>query len=232
MNLRWKGEGDIYNKEFMDALQGATDEVFYIPGVNRTKVSSLFTPSTYYIEITEQGFNGEPVVPAKYSGLPEELEQVRKNVALSGQIGLIVANDLKGAMIRADLQDYDPSKGQEGQRVDYWEVQQKLTEIRQKFENQNVRGQHHRLCAPAGRRHLRPARRVHLLRRRLPDHHGAAVLVHALGTPHRGGADRGAAAGAVAAGHACRWPAYGIDPLSILVPFLIFSIGVSVTPCR
>jgi predicted RND superfamily exporter protein len=135
VNVRWKGEGDIYNKPFMDALQKTTDDVFFIPGINRTKVSSLFTPSTYYIEITEDGFNGEPVVPARYSGQPEELDEIRKNVRLSGQIGLLVANDLKAAMIRADLQDYDPSQGQEGQRVDYWEVQQRLSEIRGRFES-------------------------------------------------------------------------------------------------
>jgi len=43
VNLRWKGEGDIYNPEFMKAMQEATDEVFFIPGINRTKVSSIFT---------------------------------------------------------------------------------------------------------------------------------------------------------------------------------------------
>src|ERR671927_1624907 len=73
VNLRWKGEGDIYNAEFMSAMQKATDDVFFIPGVNRTQVSSIFTPSTYYIEITEDGFKGEPVVPAKFSGTPEQL---------------------------------------------------------------------------------------------------------------------------------------------------------------
>ena len=136
VNLRWKGEGDIYNPVFMDALQKATDEVFFIPGINRTKVASLFTPSTYYIEITEDGFNGEPVVPARYSGTQEELDQVRRNVENSGQIGLLVANNLKGAMIRADLQEYDAAAGPEGeQRVDYWEVQLRLEEIRNRFES-------------------------------------------------------------------------------------------------
>ena len=47
VNLRWKGEGEIYNAEFMSAMQKATDDVFFIPGVNRTQVSSIFTPSTY-----------------------------------------------------------------------------------------------------------------------------------------------------------------------------------------
>ncbi|HEY0975013.1 MAG TPA: MMPL family transporter [Solimonas sp.] len=136
VNLRWKGEGDIYNRAFMQALQEATDEVFFIPGINRTKVSSLFTPSTYYIEITEDGFNGEPVVPARYSGTDEELAQIRRNVENSGQIGLLVANDLKAAMIRADLQEYDAKAGPDGpQNVDYWEVQTRLEEIRNRFES-------------------------------------------------------------------------------------------------
>src|SRR5690242_19053955 len=82
VNLRWKGEGDIYNPEFMSAMQKATDDVFFIPGVNRVQVSSIFTPSTYYIEITEDGFKGEPVVPAKFSGTQEQLDRVRHNVGL------------------------------------------------------------------------------------------------------------------------------------------------------
>ena len=132
VNLRWKGEGDIYNKAFMDALQKTTDEVFFIPGINRTRVSSLFTPDVYYIEITEDGFNGEPVVPARYSGSQEDLDRVRKNVEHSGQIGQLVAKDLKGAMVRADLHEYDPEAGI---KVDYWEVQAKLEEIRGRYES-------------------------------------------------------------------------------------------------
>src|SRR5690606_1794223 len=119
VNLRWKGEGDIYNTPFMDALQRTTDEVLFIPGINRTKVSSLFRPDVYYIEITEDGFRGEPVVPARYSGSPEDLDRVRKNVEFSGQIGQLVANDLKGAMVKADLHDYDPDNA--AVKVDYWE---------------------------------------------------------------------------------------------------------------
>ncbi|MGH8505457.1 MAG: efflux RND transporter permease subunit [Stenotrophobium sp.] len=135
VNLHWTGKGDIYNPEFMKAMQEATDEVFFIPGINRTHVSSIFTPNVYYIEITENGFDGHPVVPAEFSDTPEQLEQVRNNVKHSGQIGLLVANDFKSALIRADLQDYDASKPQGEQHVDYWEVQDKLEQIRGRFEN-------------------------------------------------------------------------------------------------
>jgi len=134
VNLRWKGEGEIYNPEFMSAMQKATDDVFFIPGVNRTQVSSIFTPSTYYIEITESGFDGRPVVPAKFSGTPEQLELVRKNVGLSGQIGLIVSNDQKAALIRANLQEIDTNNPAQAERF-FRAVMTKLGDIRGRFEN-------------------------------------------------------------------------------------------------
>lgn len=134
VNLRWKGEGDIYNADFMNALLKANDDVFFIPGIDRTKVSSIYSPGTYYIEITEYGFDGKPVVPARFAGKPEELEEVRKNVALSGQIGLLVANDLKAALIRANLQEADtgdPAKAE----MFYRQVMTKLGDIRGRFES-------------------------------------------------------------------------------------------------
>ena len=134
VNLRWKGEGDIYNAEFMSAMQKANDDVFFIPGVNRTQVSSIFTPSTYYIEITEAGFDGAPVVPAKFSGTPEQLDRVRHNIALSGQIGLIVSNDQKAALIRANLQEVDTNDPALAERF-YRAVMGKLGDIRGRFES-------------------------------------------------------------------------------------------------
>ncbi len=134
VNLRWKGEGDIYNAKFMSGMQKITDDVFFIPGVNRTKVTSIFTPSTYYIEITEYGFDGKPVIPAEFSGEPEQLDVVRKNVALSGQIGLLVANDHKSALVRADLQDVDTGNPAKAEAF-YRAVIMKLDDIRGHFEN-------------------------------------------------------------------------------------------------
>ncbi|MDB5988368.1 MAG: family transporter, partial [Nevskia sp.] len=134
VNLRWKGQGDIYNTEFMEAMQKATDDVFQMPGIDRTKVSSIFTPNVYYIEITEEGFNGEPVVPARFSGTPEELQRVKHNVGLSGQVGLLVANDFKGALIRADLQEADNSNPAKA-GLFYRRVLGRLGDVRGRFES-------------------------------------------------------------------------------------------------
>jgi predicted RND superfamily exporter protein len=134
VNLRWKGDGDIYNAEFLDAMRKATDDVFLIPGIDRTHVSSIFTPNTYYIEITEDGFKGEPVVPARFSATPEQLDRVRHNVSLSGQIGLLVANDFRAALIRADLQEADTGNPAKAEAF-YRQVMNKLGDIRGRFES-------------------------------------------------------------------------------------------------
>jgi len=135
VNLRWKGKGDIYNPQFLDALRRATDDVFFIPGVERTRVFSLFTPNVRYIEVTEKGYVGDVVVPAHFTGSQADLDTVRRNVARSGEIGSLVSNDLKGALIRAELLEVNPSTGE---RLDYVEVAKRLEEIRTKFGKDNI----------------------------------------------------------------------------------------------
>ncbi|MDZ3991999.1 hypothetical protein PspTeo4_13904 [Pseudomonas sp. Teo4] len=135
VSVRWKGEGDLYNPEFLDTLRKVTDDVFFISGVNRASVTSLFTANVRYIEITEEGFYGDVVVPPRFSGSAEDLAQVRSNAAASGQIGRLLANDLKSAMVRADLQDIDP---QTGKAVDYAEVAERLEAIRHKYASEHI----------------------------------------------------------------------------------------------
>lgn len=135
VSVRWKGEGDIYNPEFLDALRQVTDEVFFIPGVRRASVSSLFTPNTRYIEVTEQGYKGDVVVPPHYNGTEQDLQQVRRNTERSGKIGQLVANDLSAAMVSADLQELNPETGEQ---VSYIDISRHLEDIRKNFENDNI----------------------------------------------------------------------------------------------
>ncbi|MFJ4387781.1 RND family transporter [Pseudomonas sp. NPDC089408] len=135
VSVRWKGEGDIYNPQFLDTLRKVTDDVFFINGVSRASVTSLFTANVRYIEITEDGFFGDVVVPPRFTGTQQDLAQVRNNAARSGQVGRLVANDLKSAMVRADLQDTDP---QTGTAVDYVDVAQRLEAIRAKYSSDQV----------------------------------------------------------------------------------------------
>src|SRR3569833_1058105 len=134
INLRWKGEGDIYNPEFKEELRKATDDVFFIPGVDRVNVSSIFTPNVRYIEITEQGFNGDVIVPARFTGSPEDMAKVRNNVEKCPQcIGLLVSKDAKAAMIRAAINARDPQTGKID-RMLYWNVAQSLAKLREKYD--------------------------------------------------------------------------------------------------
>jgi predicted RND superfamily exporter protein len=223
VNVRWKGEGDIYNNEFLGALRKVTDEVFFIPGVARSRVQSLFTPNVRYIEVTEQGFVGDVVVPAKFDGSPNALETVRRNVQRSGQIGGLVANDLKGAMVRADLLDVDP---QTGQALDYTELAEKLEQVRARFASDRVEIQIIGFAKVVGDV-------IEGLSIVIAFFAGAFLITALLLYAYTRSIKLTAVALLVALLPVV-WllgllPLFGlgIDPMSVLVPFLIFSIGVS-----
>ena len=86
-------QGDIYTREYLDTLKKITDEVFYVPGVDRGNLKSLWTPNMDWVEVTEEGFQSGPVIAKDFDGSPQKLEQLRTNVLRSGAIGSIVAND-------------------------------------------------------------------------------------------------------------------------------------------
>jgi hypothetical protein len=94
--LRQKEGKDIYNPEFFKALKSVTDDVFFIPGIDRATVTSLFTPNVRFIEVVEEGFSGGNVIHAEYSGTPEDMEKVRTNVLKSGFVGRLVSNVSRG----------------------------------------------------------------------------------------------------------------------------------------
>lgn len=223
VNVRWKGEGDIYNDEFLKTLRAVTDEVFFTPGVNRAQVFSLFTPNVRYIEVTENGFVGEVIIPSRFTPDEEGLAKVRSNVSKSGQIGRLVSNDLKSAMVRADLLEIDP---QTGKHLDYSDVAKKLEAIRAQFDNKdieiNIVGFAKVLgdvmdglttvIGFFGLAFLITAVLLWLYSRSV-NLTVLALLVALLPVIWLLGLLAGLG--------------FGIDPMSILVPFLVFSIGVS-----
>jgi len=82
----------IYEAGFLDALKRATD-VFFLPGVDRSRVTSIFTPGVRYLEVVEGGFSGDDVVPRNYAPSPEMFQLIRDNVGKAGVIGPYVTND-------------------------------------------------------------------------------------------------------------------------------------------
>jgi predicted RND superfamily exporter protein len=218
--------GDILTPQFFAELKKATDEVTFLPAVDRPQVQSLFTPNVRYIEVVEDGFSGGNVIPADFKPTPANFAKVRENIVKSGKLGQLVANDFSGAIISAQLLETDPRTGE---KIDYARVGAGLEAIRQRIEHDTD-----------------GAIKVHIIgfakvigdvsdgARGVLALFGVSVLVTALLVWHYAGRWKLAAAPIVCSLVAVVWQlggltalGYGIDPFSILVPFLVFAIGVS-----
>lgn len=129
-------EGDIFTQEFQQILRQVTDDVFFIPGVNRNALKSLWTPTVRWQEVTEEGFVGGAVVPDGYDGSDSMLEQLKTNVFKSGQVGVLVGNDFKSAIVLAPLQEKNPETGLP---LDYSELSERLErDIRDKYDDDTI----------------------------------------------------------------------------------------------
>ena len=135
-------DGNMFTADFFDALRQATDEVFFIPGVDRSRVSSLFTPNVRFTEVVEDGIAGGNVVPADFQPTADGLETVRKNILKSGIVGRLVANDFSAAIISAELIEVDP---QTGKKIDIIDVGHQLERPAREIRERPDRSEHHRL---------------------------------------------------------------------------------------
>nr|BFE96421.1 hypothetical protein GCM10020185_69570 [Pseudomonas brassicacearum subsp. brassicacearum] len=106
--------GDIFSKEYMETLRQIHDEVFYISGVDRSGLKSLWSPSVRWTEVTEEGFAGGEVIPQSYNGSADSLDLLRNNVLKSGQVGRLVANDFKSSIIDIPLLESYPDPQDQG----------------------------------------------------------------------------------------------------------------------
>ena len=127
--------GDIFDPEYLDTVKKISDELFLYPGVDRPYMKSLWTPSVRWTGVTEDGLDGGPVVPDDYDGSPESLAQVRLNVERSGEIGQLVAANYKSSIVFVPLQD---KVAETGQRLDYHELSQRIEGLRAKYESDKI----------------------------------------------------------------------------------------------
>ncbi|RZL94281.1 MAG: RND family transporter [Variovorax sp.] len=123
--------GDIFDARYLDALKHINDDLFLMKGIDRAWLKSLWTPATRWTEVTEEGFQGGPVMPDNFNGAKASVDALRQNVARAGLVGSLVANDFKSSAIVAPLLD----GGKDG-RLDYWRLSHELeTRIRDKYES-------------------------------------------------------------------------------------------------
>ncbi len=128
--------GDIFNAEYQEVLKNVTDEVFFISGVSRDGLKSLWTPNVRWQEVTEEGFVGGAIIPDDYDASDKSIATIRANILMSGQVGSLVSNDFKSSIILAPLQDINPETGLP---IDYHHLSKILeNEIRNKYNSENI----------------------------------------------------------------------------------------------
>ncbi|VVQ15426.1 efflux RND transporter permease subunit [Pseudomonas fluorescens] len=215
--------GDIYAKDIIETVKGVTEEMFYINGVERSSLTSLTTPNVRYNEVVEEGFKSGNLVPGEFSGTPEELKKIRANVKKSDWVGRIVSNDFTATMVVATLLPTEPGSDQP---LDLRRVGAQLENIRQKFDNDRV-SIHIVGFAKASSDIADGTAGVLIF-------FAMALVVTALLLYWYCGSVMLSAWALIASMIPVVWLlgilpllGLGLDPMSILVPFLIFSIGVS-----
>ena len=221
-------QGDIYDPKYLNTLKQINDELFLTPGVDRAWVKSLWAPGVRWTEVTEEGFRGGPVMPDNYDGSPKSTEQLRANIARSGLVGNLVGNNFKSSMIVVPLLDQASDE-----RIDYRALSDSIEAIRAKYEGASQAGE-------------QPAIRIHAIgfAKLVGDlidglfqvalYFGVAALIAAIIIYFYTRCIRSTALVIACSLVAVVWQlglvaAFGfeLDPYSILVPFLVFAIGVS-----
>lgn len=129
-------QGSIFDAAYLETVKKINDEVFLLPGVDRSYMKSLWTPATRWIGVTEEGFDGGPVIPDNYDGSAGSLEQVRQNVERSGEVGRLVAANFKSSIVLLPLQDITSD---DGKPLDYNALSGQLEQLRAKYETENIK---------------------------------------------------------------------------------------------
>ncbi len=134
-------KGDIFDKEFIETLREITEEGFYLPGVNKGKVKSLWTPNVRWTEADEFGFSGGEMIPPGYNGSKESLLELQRNVLKSDIIGRLVADNLRSTIVYLPLIEQDSNKQEDkNNSIDYKLLSEELeSNIRQQFESDSIR---------------------------------------------------------------------------------------------
>ena len=216
--------GDIFDADYLQTVQEVTDELFYMPGIDRNRMRSLWTPNVRWTEVTEEGFEGDKVIDAQYDGSARAMEQLRTNILRSGELGRLVADDFRSSIVEAPLFDRDPRSGEP---LDYWSFSQQLEQdIREKYASDTINIRIVGFAKMVG----------DLLDGILSILVFAVitVVVTALLLFFYSYSEKATAVALLCSITAVIWQlgllsflGYGLNAYSILVPFLVFAIGIS-----
>lgn len=132
-----QAEGTIFDANYLQVVQQVNDSVFFLPGVDRSSLLSVWSPAARWNEVTAEGFDGGQLIPSTYNGSSASLDQLRKNIERSSYVGSLIANDFRSTMVYVPLIEQNP---QTGETLDYQAFSDQLeAEIRDKFQTDKVR---------------------------------------------------------------------------------------------
>ncbi|MHA4869940.1 efflux RND transporter permease subunit [Duganella sp. PWIR1] len=214
--------GEIYDKAYMETLRRFSDEVFLLPGVDRAKMKSLWTPDTRWIGVTEDGLDDGPVIPDGWDGAAASLQQLRINAQRAGEIGQLVALDQRSSVIYVPLLAQDA----QGHSLDYGAFVHSLEKLRATYAAEGVEVHVTGFAQVIG--DLIDGVKMVLF------FFAAAVLIVTAMIYAYTRCVRSTLLVVAASLIAVVWQlgllpwmGQGLDPYSILVPFLVFAIGMS-----
>lgn len=219
-------KGTIWTREGLTRLYEATQAVMFLPNVSRLGVQSLWTPNSFVNEITEEGFRADPVIPGTVT--PERLDSetiaaIQRAANQGGFVGTLVGRDQTSAMITAELNEFSP----DGSKIDYFDYNRTLEEhIRRKFEDADFEIQIIGFAKEIGD--------IAEGAKGVLEFCAAALLLTTLAVYWYCHSLRLTLLPVLCSLTSLVWQfgalkllGYGLDPLAVLVPFLVFAIGVS-----
>lgn len=219
-------KGSIWSKEGLTRLYKVTQAVTYLPNVDRIGVRSLWTPNAFVNEITDEGFRAEPIISGNIT--PDQLTpgivaQIRRATTLGGYVGTLVSHGEDSAMITAELNERDRF----GKSLDYVAFNHLMeAKIRKPFEDAGYEVQIIGFAKQIG--DIADGATAVL------GFCGIALLLTALAVYWYCHSVRFTVLLISCSLTSLVWQfgtlkllGFGLDPLAVLVPFLVFAIGVS-----
>ena len=215
--------GSILSNDYLMTLQHINDKVFLLPGVDRAFMQSLWTSNVRWYGITTVGLSSGPVMPMTYDGSQASIAQLAQNIERAGQIGTLVAPDFTSSDIKVPLLDIDSDTGKP---LDYGDLARRLDAIRAQFDTQGVTLHITGFAMIQGDL----IKGLH----EILSFFAVSVIIAMAMVYWYTRCVRSTALVVSCSLLAVLWQlgilplfGYGLDPYSVLVPFLVFAIGMS-----
>lgn len=220
-------EGTIWTPEFLKKLNEVTQDVYYLPGVDRTAVASMWTPNTRIYQSTEGAVEARDLIPSSVSPdalTPEDVATIRDDAFRGGFRAQLFSRDERSAMIMAAVQEFDP---QTQTKTDLFSVAKALeTAIRKKHETGPYVIRIAGFTPYVGEISREAERSIYFF--------FGAALIAALALWLYARSARLAALAVTASALAVFWLLgllavlqIPLSPLGLIVPFIVYAIGVS-----